>query len=325
MSVTEQHTRTFRTALTVAAACAATALTLSVASPAQAQAGADETPKLREGGVPEALWNYVNSPGAVSGANDWSCEPTAEHPEPVVMLPGTFFNLGANFVKAAPRLKNAGYCVYALNYGQTPASLGRVGGLGPNRESAAQLDAFVDKVLASTGASKVDIVGHSLGGNVPMWWMKKMGGARKVDNYVGWAPSSHGTDLNGIVGLGTKLNLMGFVTHLSNVAGFPGVIEQTNTSDYTRELWADGDTVPSGPRYTVVMTKYDTVVTPYATQALKGDKVDNVLLQDVCPNDRAGHMGLFNDDPTLQITMNALADGPSDFKPECRDFGLQLL
>ncbi|MEU6992723.1 alpha/beta fold hydrolase [Streptomyces sp. NPDC046465] len=321
MPVTESSSRKLRTGLASAAVCAATALTFSSAAPAQA----DEGPKLREGGVAQALWNYVSSPGAVPGANDWSCKPSAAHPEPVVLLPGTFFNFGANFVKTAPRLKNAGYCVYAMNYGFTSSSLGRAGGLGPNRESAAQLDAFVDKVLASTGTKKVNIIGHSLGGNVPMWWMKKMDGARKVDKYVGWAPSSHGSNLDGIVDLGAKLNLMGFVNHLADVGRFPGVVEQASTSDYIREMWADGDTVPDGPRYTVVMTKYDAVVTPYATQALKGKDVDNVVLQDKCPTDRAGHMGLFNDDPTLQITMNALAGGPADFKPVCRGFGLQLL
>ncbi|MFJ9176471.1 esterase/lipase family protein [Streptomyces sp. NPDC102360] len=323
MSVTDSPTRTSRTSkgLAAAALCASAALTLSAAPPAHA----DDAPKLPEGGVAQALTNYATSPGAVAGANDWSCRPSAEHPDPVVLLPGTFFNFGANFVKAAPRLKNAGYCVYAMNYGFTALSAGRVGGLGPNRESAAQLDAFVNRTLASTGAKKVDIIGHSLGGNVPMWWMKKMGGAKKVDKYVGWAPSSHGTNLNGIADLGNALNLMGFVTGLSKVAQFPGVIEQTNTSEYTREMWADGDTVPDGPHYTVVMTKYDTVVTPYASQALKGKDVDNVVLQDACPGDRAGHMGLFNDGPTLQITMNALADGPADFKPSCRDYGLQLL
>ncbi|MFI0169643.1 esterase/lipase family protein [Streptomyces sp. NPDC017095] len=321
MPVTMLSARTFRAGLTSAAVCAATVLTVSLAVPAQAE----EASALREGSVAEALWNYVSSPDAVPGANDWACKPSAEHPEPVVMLPGTFFNFGANFVKAAPRLKNAGYCVYAVNYGFTSLSLGRVGGLGSNRASAAQLGTFVDKVLASTGAHKVDIIGHSLGGSVPMWWMKKMDGARKVDKYVGWAPSSHGTSLNGIVDLGEKLNLMGFVTHLSNVAQFPGVIEQTNTSEYTREMWADGDTVATGPHYTVVMTRYDTVVTPYTSQALKGENVNNMVLQDACPTDRAGHMGLFNDDPTLQITMNALADGPKDFKPKCHGFGLQLL
>ncbi|MFI7382900.1 esterase/lipase family protein [Streptomyces sp. NPDC049813] len=322
MSVTEPSPRSRRTGpAAVAAVCAAAVLALVAAAPAPA----DEARPLREGGVAQALVNYVSSPGAVPGANDWSCRPGADHPDPVVLLPGTFFNFGSNFVKTAPRLKNAGYCVYAMNYGFTALSLGRVGGLGPNRESAARLDAFVDKVRAATGSPKVDIVGHSLGGNVPMWWMKKMGGAKKVDTYVGWAPSSHGTDLDGIVGLGEQLGLMGFVTRLSDVGRFPGVVEQTRTSDYTREMWADGDSVPEGPHYTVVMTKYDAVVTPYATQALRGTHVDNVVLQDVCPADRAGHMGLFDDGPTLQITMNALADGAPGFRPDCRDFGVQLL
>ncbi|MFJ8076088.1 esterase/lipase family protein [Streptomyces sp. NPDC096176] len=320
MSGNEWSARRPRTGATAAAVAAAALLTCA-AAPAQA---AEQGP-LREGGVGQALWNYVTSPGAVAGANDWSCRPSAEHPDPVVMLPGTFFNIGANFVKAAPRLKNEGYCVYAMNYGFTPFSFGRVGGLGSNKDSAAQLDAFVAKVQQATGAKKVDIVGHSLGGSVAMWWMKKMDGAAKVDRYVGWAPSSHGTDLNGIVDLGNNLRVMGFVTGLSNAARFPGVIEQTDTSDYTTQMWADGDTVPKGPRYTVIMTKTDTVVTPYATQALEGEDVDNIVLQDECPDDRAGHMGLFNDDPTLQMTMNALADGPADFRPVCRGYGMQWL
>ncbi|MEV4330663.1 alpha/beta fold hydrolase [Streptomyces sp. NPDC049597] len=320
MSGIEWSARRLRTALAAAAVSAAAVVTCA-AAPAQA---AEEKP-LREGGVPRALWNYAVSPGSVPGANDWSCKPSAEHPDPVILLPGTFFNIGANFVKAAPRLKNNGYCVYAMNYGFTPLSFQRVGGLGPNRDSAAQLDAFVARVQQATGAGKVDIVGHSLGGSVPMWWMKKMGGAKKVDDYVGWAPSSHGTDLNGIVDLGEKLNLMGFGTGLSNTARFPGVFEQSRTSDYTRQMWSDGDRVPDGPEYTVIMTRYEKVVTPYASQALTGTNVNNIVLQDMCPDDRAGHMGLFDDDPTLQMTMNALADGPDDFRPTCTGYGMQFL
>ncbi|MEU0398176.1 alpha/beta fold hydrolase [Streptomyces sp. NPDC006208] len=320
MSGTTWPVRRLRTSLAAAAVSAAVVVTCAAAP---AQAAQQDT--LREGGVAQALWNFAVSPEAVPGANDWSCRPSAEHPNPVVMLPGTFFNIGADFVKAAPRLKNNGYCVFAMNYGFTSASFGRVGGLGHNRDSAAQLDAFVARVQQATGAAKVDIVGHSLGSSVSMWWMKKMDGADKVAHYVGWAPSSHGTDLNGIVRLADSLNAMGFVTGLFEVAQFPGVLEQADTSDYTRELWADGDTVPEGPEYTVVMTEHDKVITPYATQALKGDDVTNIVLQDMCPDDKAGHMGLFNDDPTLQLTMNALADGPDDFKPVCEGYGMPLL
>jgi triacylglycerol lipase len=302
-----------RACLVATVAFAATALG---AAPAQAET-------LPEGGLAEAVYNYAFSPGAVRGANNWSCKPTAAHPNPVVMLPGTFANIGANFVKTAPRLTNAGYCVFAMNYGFTALSLDRVGGLDSITKSATQLDAFVSRVRQATGAAKVDIIGHSQGGSVPIWWMKKMGGASQVAHYVGWAPSSHGTTLNGIVNLGNALNLMGFVTGVSNVAQFPGVIDQTYSSDHTKALWADGNSVPAGPKYTVIATKFDTVVTPYTSQALQG--ANNIVLQNKCPWDFAGHVGLFNDGPTLQMTMNALADGPASYQPNCTDFGIQFL
>lgn len=298
--------------LALGATVAAAALAVS-ATPAQAAT-------IPEGGLAESLANYAFAPSKVRGANDFTCKPSAEHPNPVVLVPGTFTNMGSSFVKMAPRLKNAGYCVYSLNYGMTPASFGRVGGLGHIKASAQELATFVGKVRASTGAAKVDIVGHSQGGSVPMWWMKKMGGAGQVAHYVGWAPSSHGTSLSGIVNLGHALNLMGFVTGLSEFGQFPGAIDQTYSSQYTKDLWADGNRVPTGPKYTVVMTKYDKVVTPYHTQALEGDDVNNVLLQERCPTDQTGHSFMFLDNPTLQLTMNALQDGPKSFRPECRGF-----
>jgi len=294
-----------------------TAVTVALfgAAPAQAK-------QIPEGDLPQALINYVLSPNAVAGANDWSCKPSKDKPYPVILLPGTFFNIGVNFVKIAPRLKNAGYCVFATNYGMTALSAGRVGGLKHIPESARELDAFVNKVLAATGAKKVDIVGHSQGGNVPMWWMKKMGNAHKVAHYVGWAPSSHGTSVNGIVTLAHELRLLGLAMPLTDVAQIRGVADQFYTSDYIKELWFDGPEVPPGPKYTVIITKYDWVVTPYYTQRLEGRDVNNILLQDRCPDDHASHIGLFNDDPTMQLTMNALADGPKDFQPVCRGYGL---
>lgn len=300
---------------------ASSAIAMSVATSGTAQAA-----ELREGGLGDAVAKYVAAPNSTAGANDFSCKPSAEHPNPVILMPGTFANHGANFVKAGPRLKNNGYCTFALNYGQTAASLGRVGGLDHITNSAAQLDALVTKVLAATGAKKVDIVGHSQGGNVPIWWIKKMGGAAKTAHYVGWAPSSRGTTLNGLVTLGKNLNLLGFATGVSNVGQFPGVLDQTTESDYTKSLFPNGSSdVPDGPSYTVIATTKDRVVTPYTSQALSGKDVNNIVLQDKCPQDKAGHIGLFNDDPTLQMTMNALADGAKDFQPKCTGYGVPLL
>ncbi|RZS45231.1 lipase (class 2) [Herbihabitans rhizosphaerae] len=300
----------------IVAAGVTAALVAAGTTPAQAE--------LREGGLPEAIAGYLATPDKVAGANDWSCKPSAKRPNPVVLLPGTFANIGANFVKASPRLKNNGYCVFATNYGMTAPSLGRAGGLDHATESAKQLDAFVKKVLDKTGAKKVDIIGHSQGGNVPIYWIKKMGNADKVAHYVGWAPSYNGTTVNGIVNLGETLGLLGFAVGLADFAQFPGVLDQTYASDYTKALWAGDGNVPSGPKYTVIMTRNDFVVTPYHTQKLTGQNVNNIVLQEKCPLDQAGHVGLFNDDPTLQMTMNALADGPANFQPRCTGFGIPL-
>lgn len=48
-------------------------------------------------------------------------------------------------------------------------------------QSSQELGAFVDQVLAATGKSKVDLVGHSEGTVMPRYWMEFDGGAAKVD------------------------------------------------------------------------------------------------------------------------------------------------
>ncbi|BFV59841.1 alpha/beta fold hydrolase [Kitasatospora sp. CMC57] len=315
---TSVRARLSRTGLALTAFGLSAALVMGGSGTAQAS-------QLPEGGLAQAVVNYVASPGAVAGANDWSCKPTAQHPNPVILLPGTFANIGANFVRLSPRLKNNGYCVFALNYGFTALSLDRVGGLGSITASAVELDGFVNRVRTATGAAKVDVVGHSQGGSVPIWWIKKMGGAPKVAHYVGLAPSSHGTTLNGIVELADQLNLLGFATGVSQVAQFPGVLDQQVYSDYTKQLWSDGNTVPAGPKYTVIATRYDEVVTPYSSQVLSGSNVTNTVLQDKCWFDRVGHVGLFDDEPTMELTLNALGDGPAGFQPWCYGFGPQLV
>lgn len=267
-----------------------------------------------------AVHNFLFSPDAVEGANDWSCKPTARHPYPVVLSPGTFANSGANWVALAPMLANEGYCVYTYNFGMTPLSMGRVGGLGDNAASARTLRDVVDKVLAATGAEKVDIVGHSLGGMMPHYYLKRLGGAAKVHTLVGLGPSNHGTTLSGLVDLGRKLHALGFVNGLIDYAGATSLKQQQVGSDFQQELWRDGDTVP-GVRYVVIATAHDKVVTPYTNSFLHGGDVTTIRLQDQCPLNPVGHVGLFLDGPTLQNVLNVLGPDDPDFRPSCTNYG----
>lgn len=273
------------------------------------------------GNLGTAVSNFLFSPNAVAGANDWTCKPSAAHPTPVVLVHATGVNLGTNWVTLSPMLKNAGYCVYAFNYGMTWLSAGRVGGLGDIAQSAKTLQAFVDQVLVVTRATKVDLVGHSQGGMMPNYYLKRLGGAAKVRTLIGLAPSNHGTTLSGIVTLGKNLGILGFANSILWGVGVPGLAQQEVGSPFQKALWADGDTV-AGPRYVVIETKYDLVVTPYTNAFLKGAK--NILIQDQCPTNKVGHIGIFADSPTLQNVLNELGPQKPDFKAVCSGFGVPL-
>jgi triacylglycerol esterase/lipase EstA (alpha/beta hydrolase family) len=231
--------------------------------------------------VPAATAHAADAPS--SGWNDYSCKPSATHPHPVVLVHGTFANATDNWLAFAPYLEDRGYCVFSFDYGQLPG-VPVFYGLGPIDKSAEQLQAFVDKVLAATGTAKADLVGHSQGGMMPRYYLKFLGGAAKVNTFVGIAPDNHGTTLDGLA------NLLPYFPGASDLlsASTPGLADQIAGSAFLTKLNAGGDTV-SGVHYTVIATKYDEVVTPYSSQFLSGSDVHNVLLQDLCPIDLSEH------------------------------------
>ncbi|MFI8964181.1 esterase/lipase family protein [Streptomyces sp. NPDC053493] len=220
------------------------------------------------------------------GWNDFTCKPSAAHPRPVVLVHGTFGNSIDNWLGLAPYLVDRGYCVFSLDYGQLPG-VPFFNGLGPVDKSAEQLDAYVDRVLAATGAGEADLVGHSQGGMMPRYYLKFLGGADKVNALVGIAPDNHGTTLGGLT------QLLPYFPGAQDLISThtPGLADQIAGSALLTKLNAGGDTVP-GVRYTVIATKHDEVVTPYQSGWLSGPNVSNVLLQDRCALDLSEHVAI---------------------------------
>ena len=63
-----------------------------------------------------------------------------------------------------------------------------------NKTTASQVSAKVDEILAATGAAKVDVITHSMGGLSSRWYAKFLGGDAKVDEWVSLGGPNHGTD-----------------------------------------------------------------------------------------------------------------------------------
>jgi triacylglycerol esterase/lipase EstA (alpha/beta hydrolase family) len=235
------------------------------------------------------------------GVDNWSCKPSAAHPRPVVTAHGLFGNGPGNFLAAGPLLASKGYCVFNPTYGQSV--LPGIGGTDYIQNSAAEFSQYVNRVLAATGASKVDVLGHSEGGTMPRYYLKNLGGAAKVNHFVALAPPNHGTTMSGIAELaklfpGAAQILVGGLCR--------ACLQLVEGSDFVHELNSGGET-QAGVRYTVIVSTTDFLVTPVSTSFLSGPDVTNIVIQDEHPGVFVGHIQLAYDPISLGYVVAALA------------------
>jgi hypothetical protein len=250
------------------------------------------------------------------GSNNWSCRPSSAHPEPVVLVHGLSANQANNWSYLAPILAREGYCVFSLTYGRNPLApppLTTVGGLVPMEQSAQELKAFVQRVRSATGASKVDIVGHSEGSLMPDQYVRFLGGDQVVKRYIGMTPLWKGTQTLGLaqidrVGRGFGVD----PAYGPLIAAACGSCREFLTgSDFLKKLNSGTGPKAPGVTYTTVMTRYDELVVPYTSGRLAG--ATNIVLQGLCPTDVSEHAAVAYDPVNAQVVLNAL--DPADARP----------
>lgn len=117
---------------------------------------------------------------------------------------------------------------------------------GANARNAIEIDNWVNYILSVTGASKVDIVCHSMGGLSSRYWIKFMGGASKVDDYVSICSPHHGTSLSLFTG--------------GDMAPGSALLTMLNS----------GDETPGSVSYTCIWSPIDELVIPGSSGRLSG-------------------------------------------------------
>jgi pimeloyl-ACP methyl ester carboxylesterase len=244
------------------------------------------------------------SSAASAGAlNDRSCA-SAEHPNPVILLHGLGAPPDSNFRSMGPALAAAGYCAFTLNYGST-SPLMVPGGLDAMDRSAARIREFVTEIREATGAAEVDLVGHSEGGLHSLYVPKEYSLSHEVGRVVALAPPTHGTDGSGLLTVARALGLPPLMRPLTALFGCTACDEIAISQSFIERL-NDGPIAQPGIEYTIIASRGDYIVTPTSTSFVQEPGVRNIVVQDICPSDPVGHIGLAFDTGVLGMITNAL-------------------
>ncbi|SDK53432.1 triacylglycerol lipase [Actinopolyspora mzabensis] len=176
----------------------------------------------------------------------------AAGPNPVVFVHG-YTGSASNWTTAEAQFRLSGYSsseLHAFEYDWTQS----------NKQSAAELASYVDNVLAETGANKVDIVNHSMGGLVTRWYMKELGGHTDVANWASLAGANQGT------------------TSASACLIYASCREMSPGSDFEERL-NSGDWTPGDSDYATWYSPTDGVIIPYTNTRVLGADNNHVVGQ----------------------------------------------
>lgn len=259
------------------------------------------------------------------GVDDWSCQPSVEHPRPVILLHGTGANGVNNWGTVAPALLNEGYCVFAPTYGAVGLLPG-IGGALRMSEHVDEMTGYLDRVLAATGAEQADVVGHSQGATVGMHLAKvtRPGQVGAVVSVGGFAGGASAEGLPGLASLASVVDLKGLAEQISREVPdgplpipFSAILDINEHSPTGQVLFDGGTPFYDGTRYTLIASQFDGMVPPpmsFPPEDHPG--VTKHVLQDTCAQNGSDHAALFADPQTLDLVLNAL-DPENAVTPRC--------
>jgi pimeloyl-ACP methyl ester carboxylesterase len=111
-------------------------------------------------------------------------QPSSEERPPVLLIHGYLATRGSLHL-LEERLTKMGHLVLSYRLGLVHAA--------DIAESAAKIAAKIESIAAQTQLDRVDIVGHSMGGLVGLYYVKRMGGRRRVRRLVMLGTPTGGT------------------------------------------------------------------------------------------------------------------------------------
>jgi pimeloyl-ACP methyl ester carboxylesterase len=121
-------------------------------------------------------------------------EPAPETP-PILLIHGFLGTRGSMYMLER-RLVDDGFVVVSFNIGTL--------NVRDIRRSAFMIHRKIERILAQTPSQKIDIIGHSMGGLIGLYYIKKLGGHTRVRKLVMMGTPVRGTwaALAGVVTLG---------------------------------------------------------------------------------------------------------------------------
>jgi triacylglycerol lipase len=170
----------------------------------------------------------------------------ADDPDPILFVHG-FGGNGDRWATMVDRFEADGWAadrLFAMSYDSSES----------NADIALDVRDAVDDIRAATGAAEVDIVAMSMGSLNSRHYMKFLGGAAVVDDYVSLAGPNHGTTAANLLCLG----------------GRNATCNEMKPGSAFLTALNSGDETPGDADYATFWSACDTVINPDASVSLAG-------------------------------------------------------